>query len=90
MMTRHILKLHDKYFDAVLYGIKTFEIRKADRDYKVGDVLIFNRIDDEGRKSPNEPSIHRMISYILRHEDFPAGIQEGYVILGMRGYQKCN
>lgn len=89
-MSRHILKLHDKYFDAVLCGIKMFEIRKADRDYKVGDVLILNRIDDEGRTSPNEPSIHRVISYILRHEDFPAGIQEGYVVLGMMGFQKCN
>lgn len=89
-MTRHILKLHDKYFDAVLYGFKTFEIRKADRDYKVGDVLILNRIDDEGRISPNEPSIHRAISYILRHEDFPAGIQEGYVVLGIMSYQNRN
>ena len=90
MMTRHFLKLHDKYFDAVLYGIKTFEIRKADRDYKVGDALILHRVDDEGHTSPNEPSIYRAISYILRHEDFPAGIQEGYVILGITGYQNRN
>lgn len=87
-MTKHVLKLHDRYFDAVLYGIKAFEIRKADRDYKVGDVLILNRIDDEGRTSPNEPSIHRVITYILRHEDFPEGIPEGYVLLSIKGYKE--
>ncbi|MBZ5980054.1 DUF3850 domain-containing protein [Leuconostoc gasicomitatum] len=33
------LKLDTKYFDDVNSGLKTFEIRKNDRDYQVGDVL---------------------------------------------------
>lgn len=36
-MTTHTLKICKKYADAVMSGAKTFEIRKNDRGYKVGD-----------------------------------------------------
>lgn len=36
----HILDIQDKYFNDIKTGIKTFEIRKNNRDYKIGDVLI--------------------------------------------------
>ena len=38
-MKIHELKLDTEYFDDVKSGLKTFEIRKNDRDFKVGDVL---------------------------------------------------
>ena len=34
------LKIWSNYFDAINNGIKTFEIRKNDRDFEVGDTLI--------------------------------------------------
>ena len=37
----HKLKIDKQYLDALLEGTKTFEIRYNDRDYKVGDYLIF-------------------------------------------------
>ncbi len=46
-MTTHNLKLHDRYYDAVKYGFKRFEIRKNDRDFRVGDILVLTRICDE-------------------------------------------
>ncbi len=37
-MTTHRLKIQEQYADAVLNGTKTFEIRKNDRGYEVGDM----------------------------------------------------
>lgn len=42
-MKVHELKLNTKYYDDVKKGLKTFEIRKNDRDFKVGDVLSLTR-----------------------------------------------
>lgn len=86
-MTKHELRLYDRYFDAVVTGKKRFEIRKNDRDYKIGDVLIFIRCDDDGFDVVDprgHPDIFvAAVSYILRHEDFPQGIMDGYVVLGI-------
>ena len=38
-MKVHKLKLDSSYYDDSAAGIKTFEIRKNDRNYQVGDVL---------------------------------------------------
>ena len=35
----HHLKTWPLFFDAVMDGTKTFELRKADRDFKVNDIL---------------------------------------------------
>lgn len=45
-MKIHELKLDTFYFDDVKSGLKTFEIRKNDRDFKVGDVLSLSRFED--------------------------------------------
>lgn len=38
----HRLKTVRPYYDHVVYDRKTFEIRKNDRDFRVGDVLILD------------------------------------------------
>ena len=38
----HELKILPQYFEAVTSGDKTFEVRKPDRDYEVGDYLALN------------------------------------------------
>ena len=35
----HILDIQDKYFNDIKIGIKTFEIRRNNRNYQVNDVL---------------------------------------------------
>ena len=45
-MKVHELKLNTKYFDDVKDGTKTFEIRKNDRGYQVGDLLSLSRFKD--------------------------------------------
>lgn len=41
----HKLKLDTKFFDDVKNGVKTFEIRKNDRDFRVLDTLVLYRYD---------------------------------------------
>lgn len=79
----HNLKISSQYYDAVERGYKPFEIRKNDRDFRVGDVLIMK----ETAEKPREP-IEAEIQYILRYEDFPDGLKEGYCILGLRNVHK--
>lgn len=43
----HALKIQPKYFDAVRSEVKTFELRKNDRDFRVGDFLALNEWDDD-------------------------------------------
>jgi len=99
-MTVHKLKLHPNYFDAVANGIKTFEIRKDDRDYKVGDTLHLYEFDPEVESArarvlsqSEKASIPELseprtcdvaVTYILTHEDFPDGIPENYCVIGIR------
>lgn len=78
-MQIHTLKIKPKYFKAVMLGLKNFELRKDDREYKVGDLITlkeYNNGEYTGNEIKNIP-----INYILR--DCPEyGLKEGYCILG--------
>ena len=82
-MTEHILKLNEKYFEAVANGIKKFEIRKADRDFKVGDSLRLRKIESEHNQFTCNEIIVKFL-YILYHNDFPDGIPEGYCVMSIK------
>lgn len=49
-MTEHYLKIWPEYFNAVREGRKNFEVRKADRDYKTGDVLYLREWDPDTKE----------------------------------------
>lgn len=38
----HELKIKPQYYEDIKIGLKPFEIRKNDRDFKLGDILILN------------------------------------------------
>lgn len=46
-MKTHNLKIWPEYLEQVKSGIKTFEVRKNDRDFKVGDSLILRAFDPD-------------------------------------------
>lgn len=80
MMTDiHELKILPKYYKDVAKGIKTFELRRYDRDYKRGDILELNEWN--GTRYTGR-SITAMISYMMTSKEF-AGITDGYAILGI-------
>lgn len=74
----HDIKLAALYYDDVIRGKKTFELRKNDRKYKVGDLLCMNEYS-EGKTTGR--TIQAEIIYML--EDY-SGLEEGYCILGTK------
>jgi len=80
-MAVHILKIRKRFYEPVRNGTKTFEIRRDDRGFKVGDTLILRMLDDHGEPTPH--ALPFMVRYILTHDDFPDGIPEGYVVMSI-------
>ena len=64
-MKLHELKILHKYLLDVDLGNKTFELRKNDRDYQVGDLIRFIDIreDDSTAKNQIEPNIDENTLY---------------------------
>ncbi len=93
-MKLHELKIKKSYLLAIEGGVKTFELRKNDRDYQVGDLIHFNPIsDDEPIEVPSNIRFPNMltrrvtdvyqITYVLK--DVPEyGLDKDYCILGIK------
>ena len=77
----HDLKTWPEYFDAVASGQKTFEIRKDDRNFRVGDTLRLRKFDPVEEKYTGA-ECKRIVAYALR-DAVEFGLHEGYVILGL-------
>lgn len=84
----HTLKTDPEVYDAVEAGIKTHEIRKNDRDFKVGDLLILRRTKFTGLQMHMRPeqcplvytpgkALERTVSHVLTGY----GLQDGWCIL---------
>lgn len=76
----HDLKCWPEYFAAVRDGGKPFEVRKNDRDFRVGDVLRLWEFDPKLGVHTGK-YFHRRVSYALHGGQF--GIESGYVVLGL-------
>ncbi len=74
------LKQHPEYFEEVISGRKLFEVRKNDRDYKVGDLLALNEYNPESKEYTNRSCVV-YIDYILNDPNY---CKEGYVILSIK------
>lgn len=76
----HELKVLTEYYEALKEGSKTFEVRKDDRNYQVGDTLILIEWLSEKQEYTNRTYFCR-VTYTLRD---PTYVKEGYVILGIK------
>ena len=75
---QHEVKIVASYYEDVVSGKKSFELRKNDRGYKQGDSLKMLEFKD-GKHTGR--TINADIIYML--EDY-TGLTEGYCILGIR------
>ena len=79
-MKIHELKISPEYYEAVRRNNKRFELRKDDRDFKVGDMIRLFEYKD-GEYTGRMTAIYK-IKYILRNCP-EYGLAEGYCILGL-------
>mgnify|MGYP002566296071 CR=1 FL=1 len=73
----HYIKCEKEFFSDVVGGYKSFEIRKNDRGYKVGDTLEMLEFKD-GKNTGR--MIRAEVTYLL--EGY-TGLEDGYCILGI-------
>jgi len=88
-MTKHILKIDRQWFDRLADGSKTAEVRKHDRDFQIGDLIVFVA-DDEWVpvRRGTVDALDATISHILPASVFPTGINTGHSVLSLNGV--CN
>lgn len=80
-MKQHILKTWPEYFKEVQSGTKTFEVRKNDRDFLVGDILELQEWDPQNKWYTGNFTL-KQICYKLEGGQF--GIEKGFCVLGLR------
>lgn len=78
-MNFHALKTVPSLFKDVMSGIKTFDVRKNDRDFQVGDTLVLQEYTEADGFTGAAGAFE--VVYLL-----PGGwgLQPGYVIMGIR------
>lgn len=77
-MKVHNLKIKPQYFWNIVCDIKTFEVRKNDRNFEVGDIITLREFEN-GKFTGK--SINVEIIYILNDKEY---CKEGYVVLGFK------
>jgi hypothetical protein len=77
----HNLKTWPEFYTAIEAGEKTFDIRKDDRGFKVGDfLLLFEYLSEEKTFTGRVQFVE--VTYVLKGGQW--GIVDGYVILGIK------
>ena len=74
----HELKIRPEYFEAIVRGDKTFEVRYNDRNYQLHDILELQEHDGENYTGR---IIKAEVTYLLDH---PGYCKEGYVIMAIK------
>ena len=87
-MRVHELKIWPAHFRFVETGEKTCEIRKRDRDYRLGDTLWLKEYDPASAKYSGE-EVFVLITHILG-ADNSKGVAPGHVALSVRLIPKPN
>ena len=83
---RHELKIKQCYLIHILEGRKTFEVRKNDRDFQVGDTIRFLPLEDDNYNAYDvvSPLPEYKINYVMA--DF-SGLQQNHVAMAITPIQ---
>ncbi|MBI3442480.1 MAG: DUF3850 domain-containing protein [Candidatus Sungbacteria bacterium] len=81
-------KIQPQYFDKIALGEKTFELRLADWECGVGDMLVL-REWDPGTKQYTGREIEKKVTYVLKTKDIDLWPREdveryGYQIIAIQ------
>lgn len=71
----HAVKIEPEYFNKIIEGKKTYEIRKNDMDYVAGDCIALNEY------KRGEYTGRFILTGIVSIDEYPLYLDTGYVIL---------
>ncbi|MEC0329184.1 DUF3850 domain-containing protein [Paenibacillus macerans] len=74
----HHLKINTEFFEPVLRQDKSFEIRKNDRNYLIGDLIILNEWEPS-KKQYTGRKVKGVITYITDFEQ-----KDNYVVFSFK------
>lgn len=74
----HVLKCESEYFQATKNGLKMFEVRRNDRNFKEGDTILLLEVKGDWETSER---LKLKITYFLRGGIY--GISDSYCVLGL-------
>ena len=77
----HELKIWNEYFEEVFMRHKTFEVRKADRPFAKGDILILKEWNPKTEQYTGR-EMARGVSYVLEGGQF--GVEKGFVVMAIQ------
>lgn len=83
----HDLKVWPEFFEALHAGKKTFEVRKNDRRFELGDLLHLQEwnpqdaMTSSGRHGYTGREITKRVTYVMHGGKF--GLAEGFVVMGL-------
>lgn len=86
-MTKHYIKSWAHFFDAIKDGRKLHDLRKMDRDYNIGDILVLQRYDNiNGNYTGEEIEIE--VTYITSNKTpcafSSSALARDYAILSLK------
>lgn len=83
-----VKKIRPKFFDEILRGNKTFELRKEDDvQYEKGDILILKELDPTTIDCYTGRFAISRIGFVLRHFE---GLTDDYAIISLKDTQFCD
>ena len=89
-MTMHEVKCWPEFFKQIVAGIKPFDLRRNDRDYKVGDFLKLKEWNPDTGEYTGEVCTKRIVCVLAATGPTPEplpqpkwGLERGYCILGL-------
>lgn len=88
MSNHHLLKTVSKYFWDVVFARKTFELRKNDRNFQVGDTLNLAEVYDDLPVRYTGAVVPVTVTYILEGPGY--GLEDGYCIMAIELYADRN
>ncbi len=91
----HELKTWPVYFDAIVSGEKTFEVRRDDRGFQKGDIVELQRTTP-GDLHRVDYTLQGKVKALIRFEigwiltGGQLGIEPGYVVFSLRPFEETN
>lgn len=77
----HALKTWPQFFSEIVNGNKTFELRKDDRPFEVGDKMVLQEYDPKEKKYSGKEET-KIITYILRGDMAKKfGLRDGFCLI---------